>query len=229
MPDQLERRNLMLLAWCGPAGIVLVLIGWMGLAGFLPPPSPNLSLDEVTALWQDNTDLKRLGLVLCVWGGCLYVPFTIAVFLALRGDQRGNPLNLAQAACGVFGTVFFSLNFLILAIVAFRPGRPSELTQMLHDVGFTMTFSPVAPFTFQYLLIGIAILQLPVATAVFPRWAAYANFWVGVLLIPACFIPFFKTGPMAWNGVLSFWIPVFVFCGWFVFMFAYVRRSARAR
>jgi hypothetical protein len=223
----LSDRRVLLLAWTGPLGIGLVLLGWMVLAGFLPPPRPSLSAGEVAALWGEDTNLKRLGMVICVWGGTLYVPFTIAVGLVLRGTDR--VFATAQAALGTFGTVFFTLNFLILAIVAFRPARPSEVTQALHDVGFVMTFSPVAPFTFQYLLIGAAILRDRSEEPPVPRWAGYANLWIGFLLVPACLIPFFKTGPLAWNGVLSFWIPVFVFVAWFGVMFWCVRRALVSR
>jgi len=219
-------RSLMMLAWSGPVGIVLVLLGWMVLAGFLPPPSPDLSAQQVADVWADHTNLKRLGMVICVWGGTLYVPFTVAVGVLLRRTEVGDRvLSTAQTALGTFGTVFFTLNFLILAVVAFRPARPSEVTQQLHDLGFIMTFSPVAPFTLQYVVIGVAILRDRSDSPVFPRWVAYANFWVGLLLVPACFIPFFKTGPMAWNGILSFWIPVAVFVAWFVVMFWTMRAA----
>ena len=219
----------MVLAWSGPVGIALVLLGWMVLAGFLPPPSPDLSLQQVADLWSHHTNAKRLGMVMCVWGGTLYVPFTVAVGLLLRRTEAGDRvLSTTQTALGTFGTVFFTLNFLILAVVAFRPTRPSEITQQLHDLGFIMTFSPVAPFTLQYIAIGAAILLDRSGTPVFPRWVAYANFWIGLLLVPACLIPFFKTGPLAWNGILSFWIPVVVFVAWFVVMFCAITAAARA-
>ena len=144
----ISRRNLMVLAWSGPLGIVLVFAGWWGLAGFLPPPSPHLSVQASAAVWQHHTTLKRLGMVLCVWGGSLYVPFTIAITLVMAAGQvKERAFAIAQGALGTFGTVFFSLNFLILAVVAFRPYRPDAVTQLLHDLGFVMTFSPVAPFT----------------------------------------------------------------------------------
>lgn len=210
-------------------GIALVLLGWMVLAGFLPPPSPELSPQQVADLWSHHTNAKRLGMVMCVWGGTLYVPFTVAVGLVLRRTEAGDRvLSTAQTALGTFGTVFFTLNFLILAVVAFRPARPSEITQQLHDLGFIMTFSPVAPFTLQYIAIGAAILLDRSATPVFRRWVAYANLWIGLLLVPACLIPFFKTGPLAWNGILSFWIPVAVFVAWFVVMFCAITAAARA-
>jgi hypothetical protein len=221
-------RKLLWLVWTGPVGIALVLTGWMALAGFLPPPSPNLSLDGVSAVWQDHTSLKRLGMITCVWGGALYVPFTIAIALVMRRIERDRILSTTQAALGTFGTVFFTLNFLILAVTAFRPDRPSEVTQALHDVGFTMTFSPVAPFTFQYIAIGLAIVLDRSPRPLFPRWVGYANFWVGLLFVPASLIPFFKTGPLAWNGLLSFWIPVAVFAAWFFIMFWALRRALSA-
>jgi hypothetical protein len=216
----------MVLVWSGPVGIALVLLGWMILAGFLPPPPPDLSPQQVADLWAHHTNLKRLGMVVCVWGGTLYVPFTVAVGLLLRRTEAGERvLSTTQTALGTFGTVFFTLNFLILAVVAYRPARPSEVTQQLHDLGFIMTFSPVAPFTLQYIVIGVAILLDRSVTPVFPRWVAYANFWIGVLLVPACLIPFFKTGPLAWNGILSFWIPVVVFVAWFAVMFGAMRAA----
>lgn len=216
----LTNRNVMALLWTGPIGIVLVLVGWMVLAGFLPPPSPDLSADAVSAMWQHNTTLKRVGMILCVWGGSLYVPFTVGVAVVLwRLVDAARPWVVAQAALGTFGAVFFTLNFLVLAVVAYRPERDSQVTQLLHDLGFTMTFSPVAPFTFQYVAIAVALMQPMVPRQAIPRWVAYVNLWVAILLIPACLIPMFKTGPVAWDGVLSFWIPVFVFVAWFFVMF----------
>ncbi|WP_099024550.1 hypothetical protein [Mycolicibacterium palauense] len=221
-----QNRNLMLLVWTGPIGIVLVLLGWMVMAGFLPPPSPTITGGALTDLWSHQTNLKRAGMVLCVWGGVLYVPFTVAVGILLRRSQSEHGVLAAtQTALGTFGTVFFSLNFLVLAAVAYRPDLPPEVLQPLHDLGFFMTFAPVAPFTLQYLAIGMAVLQDTSDRPLFPRWVGYANLWVAVLFIPACAIPFFKTGLMAWNGLLAFWIPVAVFVAWFFIMFTAMRKA----
>jgi hypothetical protein len=48
----------------------------------------------------------------------------------------------------------------------------------------------------------------------FPRWFAYFNIWYAVLGVPGCAIYLFKTGPLAWNGMFAFWIPLTVFCIW---------------
>jgi len=40
-----------------------------------------------------------------------------------------------------------------------------------------------------------------------------------ILFIPGGLIAFFKTGPFAGDGILTFWLPFAVFFGWFVVMF----------
>jgi hypothetical protein len=125
--------------------------------------------------------------------------------------------------------VYFSFNFLILAVAAYRPHLSPDSTQTLHDLGFIMTFSPAAPFFLQYTAIAVTILQIPDAQPWIPRWVAYCNIWVAVGPVPPSFIPLFKSGPLAWNGLLGFYLPVVVFGARYVVMFTMLRRLLPAR
>lgn len=216
--------NLKLLLWSGPIGVVCVFFGLFVMCGFFPPPSPELTGSEMAAVWQDNPELKKGGMILCFFGGCLYVTFTLVIGDLLRRCTDDKIMPATQTALGIFGTVYFSLNFLILAIAAYRPNLSDSSTQTLHDLGFILTFSPAAPFFLQYFAIATTILQIPDATPLIPRWVAYVNIWVGAGLIPASFIPFFTDGPLAWNGIAGFYIPVVVFGTWYVVMFTTLRK-----
>ncbi len=46
------------------------------------------------------------------------------------------------------------------------------------------------------------------------RWVGYFNIWAGLLQIPGAMMPFFKTGPFAWDGLFAFWMPLVVFSLW---------------
>ena len=70
----------------------------------------------------------------------------------------------------------------------------------------------------QNIAIGAAIVGDKSANPIFPRWVGFFNFWVAILFIPGALIPFFKSGPFAWNGLFSFWIPATVFGVWFIVM-----------
>ena len=51
---------------------------------------------------------------------------------------------------------------------------------------------------------------------IFPRWFGYFNIWAATMFTPGSFNVFFHTGPLAWNGVFAFYIPVAVFAVWCV-------------
>jgi hypothetical protein len=215
-----SHRVMRALAWAGPACILGVLLGWMVMAGFLPPPDPARSAEEVKAFWQDGTGMKTAGMLVAFWGGVLFLPFATAISLALARDSRA--LAFTQFGLGAFGIAFFAANFLLLATLGFDPDRSADSIKLVNDVGFIFTFASVAPFTFQDFVICAAILKSK--DSVFPRWVAYLNLWVGILFIPATVVPFFDHGPFAWNGLFAFWIPVGVFVPWFFVMCWAIRR-----
>lgn len=218
-----------LVVWSGPVGIVLVLVGWMIMADFLPPPSASLSPEETLAVWREHRQLKILGLLTAVWGGTFYVLFAGSIFSVLRRIEHGFPiLSLGQVLMSAFGIAFYCWNFIWLACVGFIAAEaPASVVDPLSDIGFIITFAPVAPFCMQYLLVGLVILRDRSEQPLIPRWVGYLNLWVSILLVPAQFIPLVESGPLAWDGILSFWVAVLVFTVWFFVMFWFVRSAIR--
>ena len=89
---------------------------------------------------------------------------------------------------------------------------------------FIFDWSPLAVW---YTAVGIAIITDSSATPVFPRWAAYLSFWTAGLSIPGGLTILFKTGPLAYNGLLALWIPLTVFAIWVATMSVLSVRAIR--
>jgi hypothetical protein len=60
---------------------------------------------------------------------------------------------------------------------------------------------------------------------VFPRWLGYLNFWCAIGSLPAAGLYFVMDGPLAWNGILSWWLPVVAFSVWVLSMFVTLLRA----
>jgi hypothetical protein len=71
----------------------------------------------------------------------------------------------------------------------------------------------------QMLAVAFAVLTAgPMQAKVFPRWVGYFSIWCALLLLPGSLIPFFKSGPFAWQGIFEFWLAGVVFFGWIAVM-----------
>lgn len=198
--------------WVALAGVVLAVIGLVGFADFVPPPSPALDPADVVQLYQTDTNMKRLGFMLIMAGYGFYFGF-VAVIYAQMQRIEGAPrfLSSLQLCVGGVNALLLLLPSLLFTAAAYRPDRNPEVTVALHDIAWFTLVMPVTSFMLQQFTIAAAIFSDKSARPVFPRWIGYMNVWVALLYAPALMDTFFKHGPFAWDGILAFWIPLMAF------------------
>jgi hypothetical protein len=219
------RQAQLVCAWCGPALVVLGL-GGMLLAGILPvPPAADASLAETVGWYTRDLNLVRFGLLTTSVGVSLVGPLVALITVHMLRMERGGPpiLSILQTVCGAVTWVMLMVPMIMLNVAAFRPDRNPELTQSLSDLAWILFFTPVAPFLIQNFAIGAAILGD--RTHVLPRWVGYANFWTGLLFVPAFLAYFFKSGPFAWQGIFVFYLGTAVYGAWVLLMSLTLRRA----
>ena len=201
--------------WSAVAFLVILGAGLV-FAGLIPPPRPTDSAIQIAALYQGNVNGIRFGAILIIIASGLYLPWTVTLSAVVR-RMEGESTFLSQ--CQLIGGVVASLSFffpaVIFGVAAFRPDRNPDLTLLLNDLGWLLFIvAPIPPFIVQFLPFGVAILRDKNAPVVFPRWFGFLTLWYVALFSPPLSGYFFKTGPFAWNGLLSFWVPVGCFGLW---------------
>ena len=215
----MNARNQRLCAWSGAVFLITWGIGFWFLAGFIPPPAPKDSPDELLQMFRDDTDRVRLGLVVSMFGSVLLLPWGAVLTVQMKRIEGSSaPLAYTQLAAAAAGCVFLTLPIMYLQIASFRLDRDPELIQLMHDMFWVPFIGVPALVNLQLLVIGLAILQDRREQPIFPRWAGYVNLWACVVILPAGVMVFFKDGPFAWNGLFSWWLPLTAFVIWFAVM-----------
>lgn len=117
---------------------------------------------------------------------------------------------------------------MIWQAAAFRPERDPATTQTLNDLAWLPFLGLTTTVIIQNVVLAAVVLRDPRQRPLLPRWYGYTNLWVALGIVPAGFIVFFKTGPLAWDGLLAWWLPVAVFFFWIILTAVLLHRSARA-
>ena len=219
----------MLCVWCGPAMVFGWIASFVLLAGFIPPPSPDLTPEQLVALYSGHTGVIRLGLMLTMFASALLVPFAAVISAQMRrieGDRA--VLAPTQLISGGLLALEFILPLMVWQTAAYRPEISPVLVRLLNDMGWLMFVGVISSAIVEFACIGVVILADRRGTGVFPRWAGYFNLWVALLVAPAGMVPFFKSGPFAWNGLFAFFVPMAVFATWAVVMVVLLRRAILA-
>lgn len=217
-----------LFVWGGPVFIVILVIAFL-IMGFLPPLSPSMDAERVAEHYATHRTQIRIGSTLIMQFSVMMFLWVAAISSQIRRIESTHSriLTYSQLLLGLAANFLFIIMTLVWTVAAFREDRSAEIVMLLNDLGWLVIVMPVLALTLQALVIGMAILMDEREKTLFPRWAAYLNFWIGILFIPGAFTTFFKSGPFAWDGFLVFWVPIAAFVGW-VFMMSWLVSKAAA-
>ena len=109
-----------------------------------------------------------------------------------------------------------------MTVGAMRPDRSPAVQQWLYDLGF-LSFSG----TMGVFLVGSLIWMTAILldrNRVFPTWFGYLNLCNALTEVVIAPSWIFKTGVLAWNGAIAWWIDVAVF-GMYTGAFIYLLRN----
>lgn len=221
-------RGQLIGTWIGLASVLIFGAGFWPTSGFLPPSDPSMTAEQVSEYFQTHTGGIRLGMILMNIGGALLCVQIAVVHGQLKRIKNVNPmLTNAFLVTGAVCSVVIIVGAMLMTAVAFRPGRPTEITYALFDVAWLMVIMPGATYVLLMVLHGAAILGDFSDDPLFPRWLGYFNIWAGLMILPGLSLTYFKQGPLAWNGLINFWIAGTAFLLWFFVNFSPLRRAIR--
>jgi hypothetical protein len=212
--------------WITPVVGAIFLVCFVSFPGFLPPMSPNMSADEVARFFSEHASAIRFSMVTVDLCGVLLLPFFELIVVQMK--RMATPSHVfayAYLSAVATGATLFAIPDLLWLIAAFRPERDPNLVVLLNDMAWIIFTAPVGMLVSQNILLALAVYMDARPRPVFPRWVAHFNLAIAAVIAPAAIASVVRSGPFAWNGLVSFWLKLGALAVYITVMF-FVLRSA---
>ena len=217
-PATFQTRAQLVSAAGGLVAPVIALVGLFG-SGTMPPDAANHSAAQIARVYTEHANIRMAGLLVAFLAIGLLGPLVTVISIQLRRIEAAPHLGATlQLVAGTVTWMFLSVPLLILFVAAYRADRNPEITQALHDLGWILFLIPVAPFVVQNSCIAAVILSDTSERPIYPRWIAYANVFIAISFLPDLLLGYFRTGPLAYQGVFGFWLPTVTYGLWLTIM-----------
>ena len=214
----MKRAGEKICAWGGVAFSMMFFLGFMVVARFIPPLSPDDTAAAIAAIYRERTQSIRTGVLL----GFIGTIFLMAFGAAIAGQTRrirgvSQTIVYIQVASVAVAVVMVVMPMPGWWTAAFRPELWSDQTiLLLNDYSWIIFVIGFVPFVAFFAATGFAILSDEGDRPLYPRWAGYLSVFLGTVQMSAAPLVYFKDGPFSWNGLIAFWMPVVEFFTWFI-------------
>ena len=216
----MNTRGQLIMLWTAPVAGALFLIAYLLFPAFSPPMSPAMTPEEVAAFFRENLTAMRGVVVFCNLIGCLLVPlFAVIVVQMLRVCNSSPVFAYSYLICVGIGITAFILADFAWGVALYRPDRDPQLISLLNDMAWFFFVTPAGILVVQNLCLAGAIYLDARPSPVFPRWVAHFNVVTALLFVPAAFSVMHKSGPLAWDGTLTFSVRLATFAVYVAVMF----------
>lgn len=224
----MNTRGQVILLWTTPVAGLLFLMAFLLFPGFSPPMSPTMTPEGVAAFFQANVTSIRGVVIFCNLIGAMLVPFFAVIAVQMLRIVNSSPVFAYSYMISVgIGLTAFILADYCWGVAAFRPDRDPQLISLLNDMAWFFFITPVGLIAVQNLCLALSIYLDASPEPVFPRWVAHFNLVTAMLMVPGAFSILYKTGPLAWDGSLSFTLRLTTFAVYVAVMFFVLLRVVK--
>ena len=226
-PYPTDFKSWKFLAWCGPIFLAAFFCLWGMLAGNIPPFPPSATPQEVWQNYHDHRLAIMIGMSVCLSLTACYMAWGVAisqVMVRIEGpngiwskvEMMGATITCApiMTACAIWATAAHEINSIT-----------PETAHMLYWFGWLLIDLAYMVTSFEIAGCSIVFMRDRRERKLVPDvvswwgWVTVASFFV----VNA--IPFVTTGPLAFNGVISFWIAFFTWFFWIPSMSYYIIKA----
>ncbi|MFY1621343.1 hypothetical protein, partial [Micromonospora sp. WMMD736] len=201
-------------------------VAFVAFPGFFPPMSPESSADAVAEFYRQHTAMIRFSMITFNLCAIMLIPFFMVIVVQMkRMATPSHVLAYSYLAAVTTGATLFAIADIFWLVAAFRPERDAELILLLNDMAWLIFIAPVGMIVVQNLCLALAVLLDNQPVPVFPRWVAYFSVATAAAMAPAACAVIVRTGPLAWDGAISFWLRLGAFCLYLAVMFVVVRAA----
>lgn len=212
--------------WTGPAAGAVLLVAALAFPGFWPPMSPTMDAERVASFYADHTAWIRLSQVTFNLCGIMIVPLLMVIVVQMkRMKGQSHVFAYCFLTAVVSGATIFALSNVFFLVAAFRPERDPELVQLLNDLAWIVFIAPVGMVVSQFVLLAMAVYFDDRTDPVFPRWVGHVSLVIAAVMAPAAGAAVYQTGPLAWDGLWSFWVRNGAYAAFVIVMFFVLRRA----
>lgn len=206
----------------------VLLVAFVLFPGFFPPMSPNMTAQQVSKFYADNTTMIRTSMIIFNLCGVMLLPlFMVIVHQMKRMATPTQVLAYCFLSAAASGATLFAIADLFWLIAAFRPERDPQLIVLLNDLAWITFTVPVGAIIAQNICLALGVYLDRHPTPIFPRWVGHFAIAVALATAPAAFAAAFRSGPLAWDGVVSFWLRIVAYSAFIVVMFFVLRAAIR--
>lgn len=224
LPKTANIQTQLISLWMAPVFGAVLLVAFLAFPGFFPPMSPAMTAEQVAQFYRDNTAMIRFSMITFNLCGVMLLPFLMVIVIQMkRMATQSHVFAYCYLTAAVSGATLYALADIFYLVAAFRPDRNPELVMLLNDMAWMIFIAPVGAFVAMNLLLGLAIYFDDGPNPVFPRWVGHYAVATALAMAPAAGAAVFTTGPLAWNGAVSFWLRNGAFALFVVVMFVVLR------
>ncbi len=216
-------------AWSGVGFAIVYVILMAIVAQLLPPPSPAFTPAQLATYWAERPGIT-LGASLVAFFSFLLLTWSAELTVLMWRIEGNAPFwTIVQAMGGALtGWVFISTP-VRLVLAGFRGlEHPVALQSVVDSAWLDLTMTYVVT-SVQYWAIGIVGLMDKRSQPLFPKWLCYVAIASGGIWITYSAIPWNRSGPLAWDGLIGLYVAFTAFLGTMVLLSAYMIMDVKQR